>query len=234
MNLNDFRTRVARVSGMSSSVTEDLALIDSWANEAVEQFLRDTKINKQLGTMAVTAGEGDYQLDTDILSFEDLWIEPANSSDQDRLLERRSSAEIRQMRLFEAAEDVTSMYYAVDGEHLLMLYPAPVSSSDELKMTYVPKPTAALSVTADSPASTAYGNIPTKHHPVLESYIKWKACEAEEHKPSDNGLAFQAEYERGVAKVKADISRKSGIMAGPARWGRRNKRIPTSPGIDLG
>lgn len=234
MNLSQFRTRVARVSGMSSSDTTDTDLIDAWANDAVEQFLRDTKLNKRTATLAVTAGTGDYTLDTDIISFEDLWIEPANSSDQQRLLERRSSADIRQMRIFEAAEDVSSMYYALDGEHLLMLYPAPVSSSDELHMVYVPKPTSTLSATADTPASTAYGNIPTKYHPVLESYVKWKACEAEEHRPSDNGLSFQAEYERGVAKVRADLSRRSGIMASPAKWGRRNKRIPTRPGIDLG
>ncbi len=233
MNLNDFRTRVGRVSGMSTSVTNDTDLIDAWANEAVVQFLKDTKLNARMGVMAVTAGEGNYRLDADILSLVDLWMEPADN-DLARLLERRDSADITQMRLYEDAGDVSTMYYALQGEHLLMLYPAPISSSDELHMLYVPAPTSVMSATADTPSATAYGDIPTKHHPILEAYTKWKACEAEEHKPSDNGLAFQAEYERGVAKVKADMNRKSGVMSSPARWGRRSRRIPTSPGVDLG
>lgn len=234
MNLNDFRTRAARVSGMSTSDSGDLALLDSWANEGVVQFLKDTKIHKRTASLAVTAGTSDYELDTDILSFVDVWMEPANSSDLSRLLERRDGADIRQMRLYDDATDVSVMYYGLDGANFLLLYPAPLSSSDTLHISYVPRPSSSLSVTSDSPSSTAYGGIPSEFHPLVEAYVKWKACEAEEHRPSENGLQFQSEWERGIAKVKADMNRKSGVMAAPAQWGRRPKRIPSSPGIDLG
>lgn len=218
---------------MSSSASADLALIDSWTNEAIVQFLKDTKINVKTTTIAVTAGTGDYELDDDILSLEDLWMESANST-QDMLLKRVSGADIHQMRLYEAAEDITSMYYALEGAHLLMLYPAPTSSSDIINIKYVPRPTSAMSVTADTPSATAYGGIPAEYHPVLEDYVKWKACEAEEHKPSKYGGVFAEAYMGGVQMVKLSLNRKGGVMGAPVRWGRRQNRIPVSPGIDLG
>ena len=231
MNLSDFRTRSARVSGMSTSDSGDTALLDAWANEAVIQFLRDTKINVQRASMAVTASSGDYTLDSDILSFVDIWMEPASGA-TDVLLEAVDSAEITRMRLFESTNDTSSRYYAIQGANLLKLYPAPESSSDLLHIEYVPRPSSTLSATADDPSSSTKGGIPSEYHPTLEAYVKWKACEAEEHKPSENGLQFQAEYERGVAKIRADAVRKGGVMRARARWGRR-RRFPTTPGIDI-
>ena len=218
---------------MSTSAQADKDLLDSWTNEAVLQFLKDTKINVQLAALSVTAGSANYTLDDDILSLEDIWIESANSV-QDMLLKRASSGDIQQMRLYEAAEDVTSMYYALEGARLLMLYPAPASSDDILHIKYVSRPTSVLSVTSDDPSSSDKGNIPTEYHPVLEDYVKWKACEAEEHKPSKFGGVFAESYMGGIQLVKVSMNRKSGVMGAPARWGRRNNRLPVSPGVDMG
>lgn len=231
MTLNDFRTRAARVSGMSVSDSGDLALIDSWSNEAVVQFLRDTKVNVQKASLAVTASSGDYTLDTDILSFVDIWIESAGNTG-DVLLEAVDSAEITRMRNYESADDITSRYYALQGANLLKLYPLPASSSDVLHIEYVPRPANSMTATSHDPSNSTYGGIPTEYHPTIEAYVKWKACEAEEHKPSDNGLQFQAEYERAVAKIRADMTRKAGVMKSRAVWGRR-RRFPISPGVDL-
>lgn len=231
MNLNDFRTRAARVSGMSTSDSGDTGLLDAWANEAVVQFLKDTKINQITASLAVTANSADYTIDSDILSFSDVYMSPA--SGWGVMLEPLDSRELLRRRLLEDASQTSVRWYALQGAHTLMLHPAPQSSSDTLHIIYVPRPTSSMSTTAHSPDSSGYGNIPAEYHPLLESYVKWKACEAEEHKPSQNGLQFQSEYEKGVARVKADLNRKAGVLKAGSVWGRRGKRFPVTPGTDL-
>src|SRR5262245_34391813 len=108
---------------MSPTDSGDLALIDAWANEGVEQFLKDTKINVQLASLAVTAGSADYHLDDDILALQDAWFEPA-SGERRPLLEPTASGEIIRMREFSEPTGFSTMYYAVDGWNLLQLYPA--------------------------------------------------------------------------------------------------------------
>lgn len=233
MNLANFRTRVARVSGMSPTDSGDLALIDAWVNDAVTQFLKDTKFNVLQASLSVTAGTPDYTLDTDILAFTDVWLDSASGSTQDGLLEPRDSREILRMRLQSDWTGVPPMYYGLQGGNLIMLHPAPVSSSDKLNIIYVPRPLNALSVTSDTPSATASGGIPSEYHAVLEAYAKWKACEAEEHKPSENGQMFMAEYNTGIARVRRDLNLKAGVFKSPARWGR-NGYYPAGRGVDLG
>lgn len=218
---------------MSTSDSTDLSLLDSWANEAVVQFLRETKVFVQKTTIALTAGQAEYELDTDILSFETIYVEPA-SGGQSRLLEALDGKGLTHLQLLQGGgQDV--MYYSVAGHNLLEVHPVPVSSSDVLHIRYVPRPTSALAATADSPAATAYGGIPEEYHTLLEAYVKWKACSAEEHKPSENGLNFQAEWERGIARVKTEINRRSGVIGARNVWGRRGRgRFAVTPGTDLG
>lgn len=233
MNLNDYRTRVARASGMSPSDSGDLALIDDWVNEGVVKFLKDTKMNVAKASMAVTAGSADYTLDTDILAFMDIYISPA-SGQWDRLLEPIDSADLIRMRLLANSSMTTVQYYSLQGANTLMLYPAPESSSDVLHILYVPRPTA-LSATSDTPSATANGNIPEEYHDIIESYAKWKACEAEEHKPSEYGLQHQAQYERGITRAKSDMNKKAGVLKAPAKWGRKRRYFArqAGPGVDV-
>lgn len=231
MNLNDFRTRVCRVVGLSPSNSSDLSLIDSWVNEAVIQFLKDTKLNVLKASLSVTAGSADYTLDSDILTFTDAWYEPADGT-QDWMLEPVDSREIMRMRLIESSVFAVPQYIALQGAHLIMLHPAPTSSSDKLHILYVPRPTATLAVTADSPADATRGNIPAEYHPILEAYVKWKAAEAEEHRPSEYGKVFEAEYQRGVAQTRADLNKKSGVFL-PRKVHGRRRIFPRTPGVDL-
>lgn len=231
MNLATFRNRIARSIGLSQTKTEDLTLIDGWVNEGVLQLLKDTKLNMRTAVLAVTAGSGDYTLDTEILAMKSLWYQPANGI-QDVLLEPVDSQDILRFRRQQAAADVSPRYYALEGNDLLMLYPNPGDNSDELHILYVPAPTAVLSSTADSPSDATRGNIPAQYHPVIEAYAKWKAGEAMEHRPSEYGMTFQAEYERGTGKVRADINRKAGVFKGKKIAGRRPV-FPLTPGTDF-
>ena len=229
MNLATFRSRVARVSGMSSSDTGDLQLIDGWVNDAVEQFLRETKLNVATASLAVTAGTADYTLDTDILAMQALWYAPTDG--QSALMIPLAPETLVQRRLFESGENTPPRYYALAGANTLMLWPTPQGSSERIHILYVPRHTA-LSSTADTPSATANGNIPAEYHSILEAYAKWKACEAEEHKPSENGQVFLREWQNGVMDVKGAIKKKAGMNVPTVRIGRP-RNLPAAPGVDV-
>ena len=229
MNLATFRSRIARVSGMSSSDADDLTLIDGWVNDAIEQFNRETKLNVALASMTVTAGSGDYSLDTDILAMQALWYAPADS--QSALMIPLAPETLIQNRLFEGSQNTPPRYYALAGGNTLMLWPNPTSSTEKIHVLYVPRHTA-LAATADTPAATANGNIPVEYHPILEAYAKWEACEAEEHRPSNSGDTFKQEWNQGVAVVRSEVKRKAGVTLPAVRLGRP-RNLPSSPGVDV-
>lgn len=230
LTVSQMRTRVARVIGMSLSVTADTSLIDGWYNDAVEQFLRETKLNVRTAALSVTAGEGDYTLDTDILAMQALWYQPASGSTS--MMQPIAPEDMYVRRMVQLDSGGPPTFYSLSGAHTLLIDPEPSSSSDEIKMLYVPRP-AAMSATADTPSATAFGNIPAEYHVLLEAYVKWKAGEAEEHRPSDNGLQFQAEWERGVTRVKAELKRKAGPVIGSVRMGRRGIAHGYGNGVDI-
>lgn len=218
---------------MSPIELTDTDLIDAWVNEAIIQFLLSTKYYILKASLGVTAGSGDYLLDTDILAFTDVWIEPA-SGGQSGMLEPLDSAALMAKRLLSDPSGLPPMYYAMQGGNTLLLYPTPQSSSDLLHILYVPRPSSVLSATSDSPSATAMGGIPDEYHHLLESYAKWKACEAEEHKPSEYGLQHQAAWERGLLMVRRDMNKKSGVFKAKARWGYPgSNQFPRTPGTDL-
>lgn len=233
MNLAQFRSRVQNVIGLNS--TTEVSLIDGWVNDAVVDFLSKTKVHKRLFTMNCTADEMEYTLDSDILALENLYLVPADTGQQSRLLEPADVSDILMSSFQEGSSGENgTTHYALQGAHLLLLYPAPVSSTDALRGIYVPLPTA-MAATADSPASSAYGGIPVEFHPTLEAYAKWKAAEYDDDESSGAGQAFMEEYERGVAMAKMSVNRKSGSRLSGASWGKRGRRRTSlNPGVDLG
>jgi hypothetical protein len=231
LNLSEYRTRIARVTGMSTAAAGDLSLMDSWVNEGVVQFLRETKYNVRRAALAMTAGSGDYSLDTDILALQAAYYQPTGA-DQ-RLLIPVTPERMMELRLPNQSGYSTVQNYAMAGGNTIMLWASPPASTDILHVLYVPRP-AVMSVTSDSPSDTAKGNIPAEYHPVIEAYAKWKAASAEEHKGSDNGLQFQAEWERAIAKVRGEMFRKAGGVQPAVRIGRGSPFVPPGNGVDMG
>lgn len=224
------QTRVARAIGLSLSVSDDMALMLGWYNDAVEQFLRETKINVRPASLAVTAGQEDYSLDSDIMSMQALWFQPAEGSTA--MMQPITPEEMFQRRMVTQSGGPPN-YYSLSGAHTLMIHPTPSSNNDAIHMLYVPRPTA-MAASADSPSATAMGNIPSEYHPLLEAYVKWKAGQAEEHRPSENGLQYQSEWERGITAVKSELKRKAGAVIGSVRMGRGHvHRVGVGNGIDL-
>jgi hypothetical protein len=210
------QTRVARAIGLSLTVTADMALMLDWYNEAVEQFLRETKVNIRPASLSLTAGQSDYTLDTDIMAMQAVWYEPGDGTQS--LMQAISPEDMYLNRMVEVTGGGPPTFYALLGAHTLMIDPSP-SAGDAINMLYVPRP-AAMAASSDSPAATAMGNIPSEYHPLLEAYVKWKAGQAEEHRPSENGLQYQSEWERGITAVKGQLRRKAGPVIGSVRLGR--------------
>lgn len=230
MNLATFRSRVARVSGLSSTLTSDLSLIDGWVNDAIEQFNRETKMNVVKASMSVTADQADYTLDTDILAMQAAYYAPADA--QSALLVPLAPEVLVERRLFQTGEETPPRYYALAGASTIMLWPSPQASTETIHILYVPRHTA-LATTADTPSATANGNIPEEYHVVLEAYAKWKACEAEDHRPSQFGKAFHDEWVTGLGQARADAKRKAGVQMPQVLVGRPRHIPVLGNGIDI-
>jgi len=232
MNLTTFRLRIQRTVGLAGGTAGDeQTLIDGWVNEAVEQFLIETKAVKKTASLTLAAGQGDYTIDADILAFEDLYIDPADGT-QEYMMVPVDTWDIRRARRVTSSPGVPPYHYAYESQ-MLMIYPTPVSSSDTVHIVYVAKPSALLASGSDSPSDATRGNIPSQYHPVLEAYAMWKAAEYSNDAPSGMGEKFRAAYERGILRVKILESRKAGVRVSRARVGWR-RSIPARPGIDLG
>ena len=231
MNLETLRLRVQSTVGLAGGTAgNEQTLIDGWYNEAVVQFLMETKAVKRTASLSLTGDESDYVLDDEVLAFEDVYLEPGDGS-REFMLEPKDSHDIRQMRRSTTSVAAGPSFYAYEGQ-VVMLYPAP-STGDELHIVYVAKPTSAMAATGDDPADATHGRIPNQYHPVLEAYVKWKAAEYSNDGPSQIGQMYRSEWEQGLIKVRVIESRKGGLIAPRARVGGR-RRHAVGPGVDLG
>lgn len=220
------RSRVSGAIGLSNVTgNPEQVLIDGWLDEAVEQFLIETKCTVDTASLNLTAGVGDYVLPSSVLALKRLWIVPSNGQEQD--LEPESTTEVRRVRRYDSASN--PRIYSLEGSEFLLIAPVAVSSSDQLHWDYVPAPTAWPNP-ADTPPF-----IPSWAHPELEEYAKWKAADWDDDTSSEVGQAYLKGWELGIRKSRGRLNRLSGKLS-PARAGgsRRRRRVPTRPGIDTG
>lgn len=234
MNVATFALRVSHAIGIdaataNSATSQEYTLFLSWLNEGVIQFLRKTKVYKRTASMALTEGQGDYAIDSDILAFEDVSYTPADGVP--RMLQQIDTWQIRDMRIL-SDSSMDPEFYAYEGQ-TIMLYPTPRSSDDDFHIVYVPRP-AALAATGDNPSGGSYGGIPEEYHTVIEAYVKWKAGEHANDKASGNGQAWKQEFEQGCVEVRVAEQRKGGMVIGSVNVGRRNWRRYAGPGVDIG
>lgn len=226
----DLRSRVGGAIGLDTTTgSDELALIDSWLDEAVEQFLIETKCAIDTSQMNLTADEGDYTVPSSVLAFKRVWVVTSDGTDVP--LEQVSSDEILNRRRYSS----TGMWpsaFALEGYDFLRIDPPAGSSSDVLHMDYVPAPT---SWNSGTPANDMPPFIPSWGHPALEEYAKWKAADWDDDTSSQIGLSYQKNWEAEIKKARMRLNKLAGGWA-PARVGSRSRRrtIPTSPGVDTG
>lgn len=232
MTLAQLRTRIGGIIGLdtANSGTEQ-TLVDGWFNESVQKFLLETHMYVKAGAADFTAGQWEYDIDDDILDWDDMWI-VRDSDGLSVIPERTSPAEILRMRALNAAvQQVAPIYVAVRGWNTLLVHPTP-SSSDALHFMYVPRP-AAMAATSDAPSLTANGGIPEQFHDILEAYVKWKAADYDDDTSSQVGAMYQAEWEAGLASARRAMNMRLGPSLPPAKVGKR-RPFPVSRGVDLG
>jgi len=233
MNLATFRLRIGQTLNLKTNAEgTERDLVDSYINEAVEQFLLKTKVNKKTAQVSLTDDVGDYTLDPIMLSFDDMWIGSPSDSGYVPMLEPIDSWDVRAMRNVSSVTPGPSRYYAFEG-NVIMLYPTP-STGDVLHIVYVPRPSPMTDDSHD-PSAAPYGEVPSEFHHIVEAYAKWKSADYADDGSSQVGAMYQAEYERGLIEAKVLLSRKAGMFTGMAKVGRRNRlQRYASPGVDTG
>ena len=218
--LDDFRTELEGVLGLDNSLTGDQPLMDLWINEGVVDVLMKTKATVLPFEMTLTANEGDYTLDTDILIIIDLFVTNQSS---DYTLSRITPSELLDMRRNVGASS-PSRYYATSGANLLMLYPTP-TAADTISGIYVPRP-ATLTDDTDEPTE-----IPAEWHKLVSFYALFRAADMDDDASSQMGERYRALYAEGVNQARASFYKHGGTRMAPARLRPNRRTFPANPSV---
>lgn len=210
--LADFRLRVAAKMGLDNTASGDQPLIDSWVNEGIVEVLVRSRINVSPATMALTANVADYNLPTQIMALDEIYVSPLGDS-QSYMMQRQSPLEVIQMRVLGSGGTPPVRYYALSGSTLLMVYPTPVAA-DVLNVYYVPRPTT-LSLPADTPSE-----IPAEWHKVIEFYACYQAGQFADSGTSQEGNLYRQLYEDELTKLRRGALHRGGRKLSPAKVGR--------------
>lgn len=207
----------------TSGGTEESQLI-AWLNEGVVDVLLRARVNVNSATMSLSAGTSDYTLDSTTLAINDITYTSAAGTSGSLI--RVTPEDILRFRTGTPATGATVRYYALNGHDLLMVYPTP-SAADTLTIYYVPRPTAlsSTSSTAHDPSSETYGGIPSEYHKAIELYALAQAAEFTDHKPSQYGARYKAEYEGKLLEIRRAMRHKGGRSLGPAIVGKRRPLV---------
>lgn len=242
MNLGDFRTRISGEIGMSNtSGSSEQAQMDKWTNDAIVQFLLETKCYVKPFAATLTADVDEYDLDSSVLALKELYV-VASDGTISPMLEPMSTDQIIWQRRFPTA-GWAPLGYSLEGANLLLLS-SKARAGDALNGLYIPRPTVLSDPTHD-PSTATYGGIPTEFHETLVQYPLWKASIWDDDFGSAMtgtrrfvmiGAAYQDAWSNGLADAKKALRKKAGVRWAPARPGGRNKRryVPTTPGVDTG
>lgn len=209
MTFAQLKTMVSQKIGLDANDSTEMTLLGQWINQGVRDVLLRTRCKVIPATMALTAGESDYEIDATILALNEVTVTNSSSVHE---MERVTPADILAYRRGQQAAEDFPRYYALDGANLLMVYPTP-AAADELTLYYVPRPTE-MTADANDPSAVTYGGIPLEYHHLIELYALIEAADYDDDISSQVGQKYQADYEREIMRVKRFIQ---------ARGGRRRR-----------
>ena len=218
-DLNGFRLSVSSKLGLDNTVAGDQTLIDQWINEGVADVLVRSRVKIAVGTMTLTAQSGDYVFPTGILAIEDVYL---TSGGTQYSMNRVSPIELLDMRRNSVAVS-PSQFYALNGSSLLMLYPTPDNSVDQITIYYVARPVT-LSAGTDTPS-----DIPTEFHKAVEYYALSQAADYSDDSMSQDGARYTAMYETVLKTLKKAALQKGGRRLSPAVVGHKRRRAYGRP-----
>lgn len=233
MTAQELLLHVGKSIGLDSSgavnATEQTFLLD-WLNEALQQFLLETKVKVESQTVNLTVGYNDYELPSDVLVVNQ--VEVTTTDGQVIPLAPIDPEEMLWRRRYPGA--IPIRYYSMQGANLLMLYPTP-TESDIVTMYYVPYPTAVTSSNWTSDIQTLAG-IPSQFHHIVEYWVLFRAGDFSDDASSQNGMSYFQLWQLEVKKARGKIRRIQGRKRPFARAGRRQrlKYYPAFPSQDTG
>ena len=235
ITLLDAINRTSRTIGLSQAAGHpERALIVDWYNEAVDQFLVDTKMVVKTVSLACTAGVGDYTLDAQIIALKDLYYVPVSGTSF--LMQPVDATEIQSRRLLNPSVIQTPELYALAGSTTLMVWPTPTSSTDAIHGLYAAHAASAMTADTHQPDTDVYGGIPVEWHPTLLDYVLWQAGMLAKDELSQAGELYHQRWMAGLQRAKMRQAFKLGRTRSRAVPGYRNKgaKYATNPGVDVG
>lgn len=223
--LAQYRSRVSAKLGLDTTASgTDEVLVDSWINEAVTDFLLQTRCKVVSATTTLAADEEDFTLDTDILTIIDAYVD---GSTADYAMTQVLAHELLAMRRATSTTATGPLYYAVAGSNLLMVYPTPAATTT-LKIYYLPRPIT-LSTGSASP-----DEIPVEFHKAVEFFALAEGADYDDDQSSAQGQRYREEYDRWVMKARKYLNRKGNvrlplIAVGPTQTGQLSRSQDVSP-----
>lgn len=214
--LAEFRTSVAGELGLTNTVAGDQTAIDAWINQGVVDVMLRTNCQMEPATMSLTAGTGDYELDTAVLKIYDAYVSVATVP---YWMEYTSVDQILAMRRTTTANVSPAQYYSLGGANLFMVYPSP-QSADTVTIYYLPRP-ATLSAATATPSE-----IPAEFHSCVEYYAFYRGASFTDDTSSRGGADYLQRYEFLIRQMKRDIGLKGKHRMPPAEVRRNRATIP--------
>ena len=200
----------------TTASTTELSLLQDWAQDAVYDFLIETRVRLTSVTINLTAGQKDYSLATvgaTLLGITDAQLTSGGTVYD---LERVTMEELLDSRRASQTAPDRPRLYAAEGD-LFAVYPTP-ASADTITAYGPIKPTA-MSADANDITTTTYGGIPIQHHQALIAYMVWRGSRFERFNPPYNPDSYEQQYRRLLAQARRRIRsmggrRNPGILVG--------------------
>jgi hypothetical protein len=220
-----------------TAATEEYLLMVDWAQDAVYDFIIETRAVLSKATLPLVAGQSDYSLAAigtaivaPILEIADMQL---TSGGTRYSLERVTLEEILDWRRTSQAND-RARSYAIEGD-LLAVYPTP-ASADTITAYIVVQPSV-MDTDARDFTTPAYGGISVQHAPVLLAYMRWRASLYDERKVPHTPKDYRDQYAQLLDEAKRRMRKmggrrspgmKAGYPGAGGNPGRRNDIYPAS------
>lgn len=217
MNRGRLIARVAADFGLETEPdSEELLLLQEWANEAVVDVLIETRARLEIGELNLIPGTADYRVDPEVLAVVE--IDPVGGLDAEIV----SMAEILAARRASDVPD-TLTKLAIHGD-LFMVYPTP-ATAQVIKYFYAMRPTP-MTDDAHDPAVEAYGGIPEEFHPAIKAYMDWQAALYDEKRAPFGPVEYEQQYRTKLANVRKRSRGHAGRGLNRARVGYPTRGVP--------
>lgn len=214
--LASLKNRVNRRLGLDTTASgvDDVEL-EAALNDGVREVLLRTHCYVHCGDMDLTANVWKYDLPSTILALKTVFTTDGGE------WSRVTASEMIALQRGGATADTPSAY-AIEGSNLFMVWPTP-STSGEVDVLYVPKPTEMSSGSHD-PSNSTYGGVPVEFHHAIVLWACAQAADKEDDQSSGVGQKYMQEFEVAVSRAAAAVNRMGGRPA-PATLARRRQRF---------